>query len=128
MSDDLVKRWDEYIESMGCVMGEVEHMAQQMRDRIEELDAKVRTAEEIGRAFEEDAGQLRAKLTWQPIETAPKDGTTVLTYPNYIVTHYETEEAYPCPGWAVSWDDCMDAYITMRTPPTHWMELPEEPK
>jgi hypothetical protein len=41
MSDDLVKRWDEYIESMGCVMGEVEHMAQQMRDRIEELEAKL---------------------------------------------------------------------------------------
>jgi chromosome segregation ATPase len=37
--DDLVKDWDEYVESMGSVMGEVEHMAQQMRDRIEELEA-----------------------------------------------------------------------------------------
>ena len=44
MSDDLVKRWDEYVESMGCVMGEVEHMAQQMRDRIEELEAKLAKA------------------------------------------------------------------------------------
>jgi len=41
MSDDLVKRWDEYVDSMGSVMGEVEHMAQQMRDRIEELEAKL---------------------------------------------------------------------------------------
>ena len=41
MTDDLVKRWDEYVESMGCVMGEAEHMAQQMRDRIEELEAKL---------------------------------------------------------------------------------------
>jgi hypothetical protein len=40
MTDDLVKRWDEYVESMGSVMGEVEHMAQQMRDRIVELTAK----------------------------------------------------------------------------------------
>ena len=40
MSDELVKRWDEYVESMGSVMGEVEHMAQQMRDRIEQLTAE----------------------------------------------------------------------------------------
>jgi len=38
MSDDLIKQWDEYVESMGSVMGEVEHMAQQMRDRIEQLE------------------------------------------------------------------------------------------
>ena len=40
MSNDLVNQWDEYIESMGCVMGEVEHMAQKMRNRIEELGAE----------------------------------------------------------------------------------------
>jgi hypothetical protein len=33
-----------------------------MAHRIEELEAKLKTAEEIGRAFEEDAGQLRVKL------------------------------------------------------------------
>jgi len=39
MSDDkeLIARWDDYVESMGSVMGEVEHVAQQMRDRIEAL-------------------------------------------------------------------------------------------
>ena len=40
MSDDLINQWDEYVESMGSVMGEVEHMAQQMRDRIEELECE----------------------------------------------------------------------------------------
>jgi len=39
MTDDLVKRWDDYVESMGSVMGNAEHMAQQMRDRIEALTA-----------------------------------------------------------------------------------------
>ena len=34
---ELIARWDDYVESMGSVMGEVEHMAQQMRDRIEQL-------------------------------------------------------------------------------------------
>lgn len=40
MTDDLVKKWDEYVESMGSVMGDVEHAAQQMRDRIEALEAE----------------------------------------------------------------------------------------
>lgn len=38
--EELIQRWDEYVESMGSVMGEVEHMAQQMRDRIVELTVK----------------------------------------------------------------------------------------
>ena len=41
MTDDIVKRWDDYVESMGCVMGEVEHMAQQMADTITALRAEV---------------------------------------------------------------------------------------
>lgn len=45
MSDDLVKQWDEYVESMGSVMGSVEHMAQKMRDRIEELETSLETVE-----------------------------------------------------------------------------------
>ena len=40
MTDDLVRRWDDYVESMGSVMGDVEHMAQQMRDHIEALMAE----------------------------------------------------------------------------------------
>ncbi len=38
--DNLVKQWDEYVESMGSVMGNVEHMTQQMRDRIEQLTSE----------------------------------------------------------------------------------------
>jgi len=36
--DDLIKQWDEYVKRTGWVMGDVEHMAQQMRDRIEQLE------------------------------------------------------------------------------------------
>ena len=35
--EELIARWDGYAESMGSVMGEAEHMAQQMRNRIEAL-------------------------------------------------------------------------------------------
>ena len=37
--NELVQRWDEYVESMGCIMGDVEHMAHEMRDHIEALTA-----------------------------------------------------------------------------------------
>lgn len=35
--DELVQRWDDYVESMGCIMGDVEHMAQEMRQHIKLL-------------------------------------------------------------------------------------------
>ena len=72
---ELIKQWDEYIESMGSVMGAVEHMAQQMRDRIEEL---VKERDDLGRKLntarygqpdfawsihEKEMADLRAKLT-----------------------------------------------------------------
>lgn len=71
---ELIKQWDDYVESMGSVMGEVEHMAQQMRDRIEEL---VTERDELGRKLntarygqpdfawsihEKEMADLRAKL------------------------------------------------------------------
>jgi len=50
MSNDLVKRWDEYVESMGSVMGEVEHMAQQAIDQMKAAEAKLAKAvEALGR-------------------------------------------------------------------------------
>jgi hypothetical protein len=71
MTDDLVKRWDDYVESMGSVMGEVEHMAQQMRDRIEALtaerdhakkmvaEADTRLGQALGEAIQDKADNAR---------------------------------------------------------------------
>lgn len=69
-------------------------------------------------------------LTWQPIETAPKDGTPVLLYRE-------------CAGWSVRgwgyWVDVkgIDGWVShgFGDPPgnlglghpTHWMPLPEPP-
>ena len=78
MSDDLVKRWDEYVESMGCVMGEVEHMAQQMRDRIEELEAKLAKAVETLEYYAvealpwDDDDSLLARTTLAELEGGAK--------------------------------------------------------
>lgn len=57
---------------------------------------------------------------WQPIETAPKDGTRVLTFrvkfrEAMAVAWFDGEEWRPVHGSA--WPD-----------PTHWMPLPEPPK
>jgi hypothetical protein len=73
---------------------------------------------------------------WQPIETAPKDGTEI------IVFHPEGGVcAAFCPGDDFDWH-CMDGSNTIvgsrsgRSipsmtsfihPPTHWMPLPEPP-
>ena len=66
-------------------------------------------------------------MEWQPIETAPKDGTSILTYPHYCVTHWESEDCYPEAGWVVAWEDCMEQYITNKIA-THWMPLPPPPE
>lgn len=77
--EELIARWDDYVESMGSVMGEVEHMAQQMRDRIEALvnEAVLRKAAYKGvvsllLSVQQDcikerqrAKQLEAALKWQ---------------------------------------------------------------
>jgi len=39
--------WIEYVRSMGSVMGEAEHIAQRMADRIEQLEADMRRLEQI---------------------------------------------------------------------------------
>ncbi len=60
---------------------------------------------------------LRAKLAWQPIETAPKDGTEILGcwLPSLVCG-------------VVSWGfgEWAEADERVRAP-THWMPLPEPP-
>ena len=80
---------------------------------------------------------------WQPIETAPKDGTHVMlsrgdrvtlgnwesvisTSPEYHANGTylgQFEDGNSWEGW-MSWD----GGFCEETPPTHWMPLPEPPK
>ena len=86
---------------------------------------------------------IRADLAnggWQPIETAPKDGTHVLlSYPGRITYGYwlvlevgklvgDCGGACRCPEYDEAPDPFWyseDGGFTEEYPPTHWMPLPE---
>ena len=62
--------------------------------------------------------RLRAMMQWQPIDTAPRDGTEVLIFGNcgIMVMLFDN-------GWREKAN-----YMSLKTPPTHWMPLPSEPQ
>lgn len=64
-------------------------------------------------------------MTWQPIETAPKDGTEILTYRKAgcqaVAAWFSQADTYAGhPGWCVT--DGMGLLDI-----THWMPLPSPP-
>lgn len=70
---------------------------------------------------------------WQPIETAPKDGTRVLVslwaWDDPATGDRLTEIVYwGGDDWRNGYPDDVDAFANTVNPPTHWMPLPEPPK
>ena len=67
---------------------------------------------------------------WQPIETAPKDGTRVLVFCHWGVDIAQwNQDSYirkPKPYWSYRRSSSKGA--DRRFPPTHWMPLPEPPQ
>lgn len=69
-------------------------------------------------------------MNWQPIETAPKDGTSILAW------RRDWKEGPRFVQWRLNrrtcttfWNDPVenDDYENEENPPTHWFELPETP-
>jgi hypothetical protein len=63
-------------------------------------------------------------MTWQPIETAPKDGTSI------IAAQAGTAADCGVIAWDTDfgrWMDLMDDYDEPNWLPTHWMPLPPPP-
>lgn len=58
---------------------------------------------------------------WQPIDTAPKDGTQFLAWDGVCVENIKWWSGM----WVTSW--CNDADYANHGAPTHWMPLPEPP-
>jgi hypothetical protein len=75
-------------------------------------------------------------MTWQPIETAPHDGSRILVYADnrmYVVRWTDPDEYdynKRCLSEYANWhvDDNKHGPFALRGPsPTHWMPLPEPP-
>lgn len=65
---------------------------------------------------------------WQPIETAPKDGSDLLLF---VRTRHGRRETAVLPGFWMGpfWVTFNhDGAISNSADPTHWMPLPEPPK
>jgi Protein of unknown function (DUF551) len=75
-------------------------------------------------------------MTWQPIDTAPKDGSRVLLWvPDEAGSSYTTQIG-TWTFYSATSDDFLWVYdghsdglrrYCMAHPPTHWMPLPEPP-
>ena len=70
---------------------------------------------------------------WQPIETAPKDGTEVLVGWYSEKGHFENH-VWQHKGWLWEWavasyetDRWSDWECSLAEEPTHWMPLPPPP-
>jgi len=86
------------------------------------------TVEQFGRTYRLDEG-------WQPIETAPKDGTRVLFWVrgfgrwmcvcgSWDIERYATK---PKPHWTHDNERSNGIRETRANQPTHWMPLPAPP-
>lgn len=70
------------------------------------------------------------KMEWQPIETAPKDGTTILFWDDLMDyqigswSEYEDPDGEPREGW----NDGIFPIIGDSGQPSHWMPLPQPPQ
>ena len=93
-----------------------------LRRNIADLEIALRKQTE--RAEKADADRIE----WQPIETAPKDGTDILVMTGetmHVVRWINIHGDFDY--WAV--DDNKHGPFTLRgKAPTHWMSLPEPPK
>jgi hypothetical protein len=59
-------------------------------------------------------------MSWQSIESAPKDGTEILVYRDGVhhVLWHNLDWCDPTHSWS----------FTKEAPPTHWMPLPDPPQ
>lgn len=88
----------------------------------------------------DDASQIIARLRkrgfdvvsgWQPIETAPKDGTHILLFcpndePQIVVGYWLHDGSEIWDGWAFA-DEALSDIEPDGPNPTHWKEKPDTP-
>jgi len=82
---------------------------------------------DVGRNVRDAAVERLGRYEWQPIETAPKDGRSII-----IAINIATDEFGPriaCGSWqrlAETWFGTCGSSLVIYNP-THWMPLPAAP-
>lgn len=122
--DNAAEGWDEAVEKVrwGIVLGKAEE--------IPITDHDGNTTDSIGDRFVDyvlsDCApaqvEQQAPGKWQPISTAPKDGTVVLGA--LVGSDIPQPVRYVLGGWRLSWDGHPVAFADG---PTHWQPLPAAP-
>jgi len=79
-----------------------------------------------------EAWQAARKRQWMPIESAPKDGTQILSFAEWegitVCSWLDCSEVWETTekmGWAKNYDTVAMSYETFE--PTYWMPLPNPP-
>ena len=88
---------------------------------IEKLEAEVNRLlplEQNGRDLAQIVIELEAQNEWQPLATAPRDGTRVLLF----VAPYGPSTGHYDRGW------CYHSVLNKAAHPTHWMSLRPPPQ
>jgi hypothetical protein len=103
-------------------------LAREADDRVEELQGAFTRAFDRADKLEQDLAQATDQVeqaTWKPIETAPRDETSILVTDarvldlHQVVFWYHTNEKYP---WQTE-----DGIGYHKDRFTHWMPLPARP-
>lgn len=86
----------------------------------EHLEDEAKGADRYTQPFEEYAAMCQEIIDdrWQPIETAPKDGTPIIVNTGYAEDAWQYVVAHHRSGL---WRPCCSSHIVR---PTHWRPLP----
>lgn len=108
--EEAVRTLAYHMRELSCSFGEAAYLAE-LRRKIAEEKRKV--------------AALLAREAWQPIETAPKDGTWVLTIGKNGAGFWTIPQTV---RWTGLWESPVhDARVEAYHQPTHWMPLPPAP-
>lgn len=103
--------------------------------KCEDLEKQLKTADVYVKHYfqtKDENERLKQQLAWQPISTAPKDGTSVLIFDNYR----EDKKVDGYNRVVARFDETLDRWMIHQRygnyiaciNPTKWMPLPQPPK
>ena len=120
-------------EEVANYVDELERVVSLDSSLIDELRAKLAAAQEEMRGWRNKAHQLldrledqHTKAEWQPISTAPKDGTVFLGYKLGQFRECYKVPRDDCDMWCFGGTSGADDLFP-NIKPTHWMPLPKAP-